>query len=116
MTIAIDAGDPSYAGPDSRSAGLGLIAAIFGAGAGSLAGLLVGVIVWKLDRFLAGRFSSSWRSVIMGALIATFTGVTAAVVFRDLPAGTVIFLGVFGALFALVVSLSYFSWRFRHQR
>jgi hypothetical protein len=67
--------------PAARIAGLAIIAGMVGAGAGGLAGLILGAVVWKLDRFLFPQLSFMARSAIECALITAVTGFTAALTF-----------------------------------
>lgn len=113
LAIAFDVGDPSYSGPDTRSAGLAAIAAMIGAGPGVLAGLLVGLGIWKLDYLLLRSSSFFWRSVIECVLIAAFTILCSSLAFRGLPAGTIAMVVLGGALVALALSAGYFAWRYR---
>lgn len=101
--------------PAARIAGLEMIAAMVGAGAGGLAGLILGVVVWKLDHFLFPQLSFVARSTIECALITAVTGFTTAWAFWGLPPGTMAARISSGSLFALAVSAAYFGWRYRKQ-
>lgn len=116
MIIAAGDVDPSYSSPDTRSAGLVTVGAMFGAGPGGFAGLLVGVVVWKLDHLLVRRFSFIGRSVIEGVLIAAFTIISTSLVLWDWPAGTIGLVTLAGTLFAAALSAAYFAWCYRRYR
>jgi hypothetical protein len=99
----------------ANMAGLTIIVGMVGAGAGGLAGLILGAIVWKLDHFLFPQLPFMARSAIECALITAVTGFTTALTFWGQPLGTIAARVSFGSLFALAVSAAYFAWRYRKQ-
>jgi hypothetical protein len=96
-------------------AGLRIYAGMIGACAGGLAGLILGVVVWKVDRLLFPQLSFMARSTIECALITVVTGFATVWAFWGLPPGTIAARVASGSLFALAVSAAYFAWRYRKQ-
>lgn len=95
--------------------GLRIYAGMAGAGAGGLAGLILGAVVWKLGHFLFPQLSFMARSTIECTLISAVTGFTTAWAFWGLLPGTIAARVASGSLFALAVSAAYFAWRYRKQ-
>src|SRR6185312_8707844 len=96
-------------------AGLTIIVGMVGAGAGGLAGLILGAIAWKLDHFLFPQLPFMARSVIECALITVVTGFTTALTFWGQPPGTIAARVSFGSLLGMAASAAYFAWRYRKQ-
>lgn len=112
-SIVLGISEPPELALEGRSLGLAMVASFFGGWVGAAGGLVLGLVIWRLDAVLV-RWLPYWRrSLIEASIITAVTGISASVVYTGLSPGLVVRIGLVGALCGAAAAALYFTVRLR---